>query len=42
MEYINNDNESSLAEGVFKRSPQNYKFSVYNNQKQRLVDTQTK
>jgi len=41
MEYKNNDSESSLAQGVLKRSPQNYKLSEYKT-KQRSVDTQTK
>ena len=29
MDYINNDNESSLVQGVLKRSLQNYKLPVY-------------
>ena len=29
MDYINNGSESSLVQGVLKRSLQNYKLSVY-------------
>jgi len=29
MDYITNGSESSLVQGVFKRSLQNYKLSVY-------------